>query len=741
MTNKFRNWDIVEYVLGLVAFVSLFLFVHLNMSMELHDPDIWLHIKTGEYIIQHKAIPQTDIFSSTVSGKEWINHSWLAQIIFYLAFHSGGPNNLILLCAIIVLIAFLFLFLSVYKQRKRLSLSVVVLAVAILASKARFNIRPENFSILFFSFYLFLLTRCIRKKWIFLLPLVQLCWVNCHGFFILGPLLVAVFILAEKLKKLKTLPWEWAKTEPLDTRPYRDLVDVLLLVCLVSFLNPFGYKGVFYPFSIIFNSMNRLSIFYRYIQELLPTWRLSLSLILPYYAFIIISLLAFLLNLKRINVAYLLAWLIFLALSFQINRNIIFFNFVAFLTTVDNLSRLQDTKKFNFIEGFFGKSLNLLKYLMLALLILWISMSNYRILRSQYYIFEDNRTKSTLLGVSSGGYPEKAADFILKNNLPDNMFNLFNSGSYLIYRLFPKKRVFIDGRTELYGGEFFDNYQKILNKDKCAINNLFKKFNINTVLLNADSLDIGGLLAYFFNELDWALVYLDEDSMIFVKDDNTQNKTLINKLKVDLKKWQPQKIDFDKLGVRKIAPTPYISLAWMFYYLGFDEQAINEAKEALRILPSAPDAYNIMARIYTKQKLYSQAFEALRLACIYAPYSRETFLSVGDFYMETGKTAEAIALYKKLIKLNPYFPEGHYLLGRSFNQAGNLKLAIKSLRTAIKLNPYSAKYYKELGDLLCKNKDYKRARQVYQDAVYQGLDAEDFYKCLLSIDKKAQAIK
>jgi len=63
------------------------------------------------------------------------------------------------------------------------------------------------------------------------------------------------------------------------------------------------------------------------------------------------------------------------------------------------------------------------------------------------------------------------------------------------------------------------------------------------------------------------------------------------------------------------------------------------------------------------------------------------------------------------------------------------------LRTAIKLNPYSAKYYKELGDLLCKNKDYKRARQIYQDAVYQGLDAEDFYKCLLSIDKKAQAIK
>lgn len=734
MPDKSKIWDIFEYVLGLATVAGLFLFVYLNMSLALKDPDIWLHLKTGEYIVQHKTVPSIEIFSSTVAGKDWIDHSWLVQVIFYLVFRFAGPDGLIFLSAIIVVLAFLFLFLTAYRQRQFLTLSVAILFITICASQVRFNIRPENFSILFFSLYLFILTKLAHKKWVFLLPLIQLIWVNSHGFFVFGPLLVGIFILAERLKRTNLLPWEWGKTELLDRHTYRNLVRVFLLVCLVSFINPYGYKGALYPLGVTLSSIGKSSIFYKHIQELLPSWQ-NHNIFSAYYTLVLLSLLVFLLNFRRINIAYLMLWLISLGLSFRINRNIIFFNFIAFLTTTDGLSKGPPIKKFNFIDAFFGRSIYLLKYAIIIIIIIWVAKKDYSLLNSRYYIFEDNRFKSSLLGIAPKRYPDKAVDFLLENNLPDNTFNLFNYGSYLIYRLFPKKKVFIDGRTELYGDEFFKDYLKIYNVAGGTIKNIFDKYNINTVLLSGDASDIGNLSSYFFNSPDWTLVYFNENSLIFLKN-TPQNKMFISRLSVDLKNWRPAKIDLDKIGIRNIFPDPYIRRARLLYYLGLYEQAIAEAKEALRILPSSAEAYNIIGRIYLKQKLYAPAFENIRLAYIYDPCGKDTLISLGKIYMETDKVKQAIKSYKILIKCNPRLAEGYYLLGLSYNKINEIKLTVKAFKTAIKLNPFNTRYYRDLGELLDKNNDFKGAAQIYKDAIGQGLDTEDFYKRLESVYNK-----
>ena len=720
MSDKNKTWDIIEYFLGITAFIILFLFIHLSMSYELQDPDIWLHIKTGEYIVQHQSIPQTDIFSSTVPGKEWIDHSWLVQVIFYLVFHFAGPDNLILLSVVLLLAAFLFLFFSIYRSRRHLTLGVAILAITILASRIRFNIRPENFSILFFSLYLFILARHINTKWIFLAPLIQLFWVNCHGFFIIGPLLVGVFVLVEKLKRLKILPWEWAKVQPLDNQSYKNLILVFLLMCLVSFINPYGYKGVVYPFSVTFNSIGKLNISYEHIQELLPIWRLNYNTVSAYYILAIISLLFFLLNFKRINLAYLLSWLLFLGISFQVNRNVIFFNFIAFFVINDNLIKMFNINKFSFFEKHFGKSIYLFKYLILLAIIFCFSRSSQSVLNSSYYVSEENSFKSALLGITANEYPDKAIDFLIKNELPANLFNQFNYGSYLIYRVYPKKRVFIDGRTEVYGENFLKDYRRILYINEDTINTLFEKHGINTVFICGKALDIGDLSAYFFHKPDWALIYFESDGIIFVRN-APQNIKLVEKLKIDLSKWQVPKVDLDKMGLGKIFPEEYLKRAWLFYYFGLYEQAVSEAKQALRILPSSPDAYNIIGRVYINQKLYDRAFEFLRLAKIYNPNYKETLISLGQLYKETNEFNKALEIYKKLIKLNPYFAEGYYLLGQLYNQMSDQKLAIKSMRLAIKLNPYVTKYYKELHDILYKNKDLQGASQVDKDATDSGV--------------------
>jgi tetratricopeptide (TPR) repeat protein len=739
MIIKYKTLDILEYVLGIIAVLGLLLFVSLNMSYELQDPDIWLHLKTGEYIVQHKAIPALDIFSSTQANKIWIDHSWLVQVIFYLVFHFGGPDNLIFLSAIITTLAFLFLFLSIYEKRKHLIPIVVLLFTAILASKIRFNIRPENFSILFFSLYIFILKKHLHNKAsAYILALLQLIWVNSHGFFILGPLMLGITILAEIIKKSWLLPWDWSKTESLDTASYKNLKQALILACLACFINPYGFKGILYPLWVSLNSIAKPNIFYTQILELLPTWRFFKTLYY-YYFLVALSLAIFLLNLKKINITHLILWLFLLGISIRVNRNVIYFNFFAFLTITDGMMNLLNIRKFHFIADWFGRSARALLYLMkfaiIAILIFWVIKTNHSILLKRYYIFDENRTKSALLGIGAGRYPEKAADFILENDLPNNIFNQFNHGSYFIYRLFPKKKVFLDGRTELYGDEFYKNFQKIMTVNKDTINEVFLKYGINTVVLSDAGLDIRDLSRYLFNNRNWALVYFDENCLIFVID-SPQNKALIERLKVDLTKWQTKEIDLIKVGLKKVYPDPYMNRAWILYYLGLDEQALNEAKETLRILPSFADSYNIIGRIYIKQKLYEEAFRTLRLASIYAPDSPETLISLGSYYAETEKLDDSLKVYKRLAKTNPRYAEGFYLLGQAYMRVDDTKSAIKSLQTAVKLDPFMAKYYKNLGELLEKNNDLVAATKVYNSAIDMGLDKADFYQSLENLRNK-----
>lgn len=724
-TAKNKIWDILEYAFGFVALISLFIFIHLNMIQELHDPDIWIHLKTGEYILQHKAVPQSDIFSATMLGKEWIEHTWLFRVIYYLLFHYAGIDNLLFFSSILVTLSFLILFLSVYTQRRYLTLLVGMLLLTIFASTTRFNIRPENFSLLFFSLYLFILSRKIRTPWLFLLPLIQLAWVNSHIYFILGPFLLGVLLISEKLKRFLILPWEWNKTDLLDKQSYQNLVRIFLLVCLVSFFNAYGWRGVLNPIWINLSGLGKSNIFYHNIQECLPVWRIRYSIIFPYYILAVLSLCTFLLQLRRINIAYFSIWLIFLIISLRVNRFNVFFNFIAFFTAADNLNKNGYLKKLYSSSVVMKKITYILKYIIVIFVIFWIANLNYNRLISRYYIYEENQLKSSLFGIHADSYPVKAADFIVEQNLPGNIFNLFNCGDYLIYRLYPERKVFIDGRTELYGGDFFKEYLKILSLNKNTIETLFKKYNINTVLLNGNETVTAKLTKYLYDSAEWSLVFFDKDSVIYLKN-APKNKPLIDKFKIDLKKWQAPKPDINRIGLMRVFSDSHIERAWMLFYLGLDEQAMNETKQALRILPSSADSYNIISRIYLKRKLYAEAFENLRLAYIYAPLNAETLISLANFYMTTDRTDAAINAYQKLTRFNPYFADGYYFLAQAYEKKNKLDLAIKSLQKAIKLNPFSPEYYEELVELFNRQKNPEQATKIYRKAVALGLDIGDF---------------
>lgn len=744
MIDKIKFLEALEYFLGISAAIVLSLFVSLKMSNELRDPDIWLHLKTGEYIVQHKSVPHQDIFSSTLSGKVWIDHSWLVQVIFYLIFRIGGPDNLIFLTSFIVVLAFIFLLFSIEEEYRLNAVIISLFFLTVWSSQIRYNIRPENFSILFFSIFLLALTRLLNTRWIFILPLIQLLWVNCHGFFILGPLLVGIFVAGQALKQSAILPWEWNTIGILDRQSYRRLIAVFLLTCLVSFINPYSYEGVLYPLKIVTDFNQKSGIFHKNIVELLPTWEFTKRFhvdLSTYFIFAILSFASFLMNFRSLNVSYLAMWLIFFGISVTVNRNLLFFTFIAFAITSENLINRFKSSKFHIAKKFFKKIIILINIMVLLFIILKIANYGFALLHNSYYIFEENRFKSSFMGISSRAYPEEATDFIIANNLPDNIFNMFNYGSYLIYRVFPKRKVFLDGRTELYGEDFFKDYLKILDVDAETIGRLFKKYKINTVFVS----EIGDekpahLCKYLFDNPHWVLVYFDKNSFIFLRN-IPKNKALINKLKIDLRKWQPPKIDLDKFGLRNIFPEPYLKRAWNFYHLGLFEQATQEVKETLRVDPGSYEAYSILGLIYLRKNLFDLAFENLRLAYIYSPLDDETLKGLGELYLATDKPKPALSIFKILNKSRPNSAEVHYFLGKSYAQTGQIKLAEKSFKEAIKISPNSDNAYKELGILLYQNKEYKEAAKLYKDAIKKGLDYRYFYKRLSALYKKTHTEK
>ena len=162
------------------------------------DPDLWWHLKTGEYIAQHGSVPHADPFSYTRAGQPWVAHEWLTDLLLYALHRATGTAGLIAVFAAILCTAFFFLYL-------RCGPDPYVAGVAVLftawATMPVWGVRPQVISLLLTSLWLLILERSERNSkllW-WTLPLTLL-WVNLHAGFALGLALSALFLLGEGIE-------------------------------------------------------------------------------------------------------------------------------------------------------------------------------------------------------------------------------------------------------------------------------------------------------------------------------------------------------------------------------------------------------------------------------------------------------------------------------------------------------------------------------------------------------------
>ena len=591
------------------------------------------------------------------------------------------------------------------------------------------------FSLLFFACYMYILALHIDKRWsLYALFVVQVLWVNFHGFFFFGPFIVLVGIGAEFLKRHVQLPWEWNVSGRLTDGEYARLKRIFIAVILASLFNPLTFRGAWYPIGILLQLSGESRIFFQYIQELRPPIELhtifSTSHFMHYKLLILISFLTFVFNRRRIDIGDFFIWAVFLGVSLSAVRNIVFFAFAAYLVCMTNTAtrtftdilpvRFSDTR-FVHITGMMLK----------IALMMW--MLNYGTAISQrgYFDFDRYEMKSEFGGITQRSYPHKAADFLVEHDIAGNFFNDFNSGAYLIGRCYPNIRVFIDGRTEVYGPKLFEEYRKIwVDGNKNLFSEAVDKYALTGALLHSVQAPIPEkTLKLFSGSEEWVLVYLDYDGVIFLKD-IPENHQHIEKLKIDLDTWEPPSTDLFRLGSRRVVPYQHVHRAQTLEAMGFDDLALQEAKEALDISPGFAEPYRLMGKIYGRRNEHMKAFKNFRIATMINPHDPDLRLNLGLAYEQLGDFTNALKQYEVFMKGRQDDFRGYFARARVLITDGQYDVAMDSIRHAHSHAPQSVKELLDLGDLFCELKQFEFAKDVFDMAVSTGIQLPDVYNRL-----------
>jgi hypothetical protein len=171
----------------------VFLAIAVACGLTPMQTDSWWQLRAGRDMWLSRSVLLTDVYSHTAYGSFWPNHEWLAEVIFFGVFRTGGLPLLTLFAAGLIVGGWILSWrLAKGPVRERF----IWVAVALLPSSIWWEPRPHAFSLLFITATVFLIAR--RRFW--WLPLIFVVWANCHGGVLLGFVLLGAGLGAQVLR-------------------------------------------------------------------------------------------------------------------------------------------------------------------------------------------------------------------------------------------------------------------------------------------------------------------------------------------------------------------------------------------------------------------------------------------------------------------------------------------------------------------------------------------------------------
>ena len=488
---------------GLLPVAAAALFASAVARFPIVTPDVWWHLATGRAVAD-SGIPRTDLFSWTLGDRPWLAHEWLADLVLHAASGAGGLLGVVALRAALLLAAACLAYRAA-RLHASLLVALPLAAAAGFVSQRNWLDRPQLWSYALAALLLLVLERDRLRptRFVYALPLLFALWVNLHGGFMLGLVLLVLWTAAARLE---------ARQVP---GPARPLPWWIAPLCLAStLLNPHGLEGVVYPWRYVGSGLAET------IQEeqagLLagPQAWMHLALALA----LVVLLVAPLVRGRRVPlphvvVAATLVWLSMprlasFSLPLAAERHVPLFLFAA----VPILAwRLESA-----LGGWPGRALERaaptlaggpawLAGVTLAGFALWSAAATFP---------RDGSPRARLL---PGRFPEAGAAWLASRELPPRLVNPYRWGGFLAYRLGPRYRVSIDSRGDLYGPELLREDELLYRMppgSQAAVESLLARWDADVIVWYFLTIDFGPLQVHPFtrwllSRSDWRLVFYD----------------------------------------------------------------------------------------------------------------------------------------------------------------------------------------------------------------------------------------
>jgi hypothetical protein len=470
--------------------VAVFLLAGLVIAQAAHsftDPDYWWHFKTGEFIVTHRAIPRVDIFSSTAAGRPWVTHEWLAEVLIYLLVQAGGYGTALAAFTLAPLASVVVLWRLLTKERVNPRAGIPVLALSTLMIAMYGTVRPQILSWLMFSVLVYALYgyHSGRLRHLWGLPLLFVVWANLHLSFTLGLALLAVFIGSVAGQQLI------ARERPRVTH----LLVILAASVAASCLNPNGARLLIYPLQYL----PLRETFLPAIAE----WK-SPDFQSVVFAPLLVALAILLVtgvNPGRLDLWPLSLGLFTAALALESARYDAVFA-IAFVPIAGTAIRDRWTWAAQAQTPPTG-SRAALNWALCGITVAAIALAFRPSTWSEFR--HDPRT-------SGQPIPVDAVNVIAQQYPNARIFNQYEWGGYLIYRLWPNQRPFVDGRGEMFPPELLTQYLDAYVA-KPGWSGILDRYGINLVLVRSDSPLAGALET----NPGWRLVKSDKVAAIYVR--------------------------------------------------------------------------------------------------------------------------------------------------------------------------------------------------------------------------------
>ena len=417
----------------IVLFISISLFF---TSQYILETDYFWHIKAGEYMFNNGILTH-DVFSWFASGKYWMSHEWLFEIILYSLKLVFGNYHIMVYVFISLTLLFLILF-SLNREGYSKNIFYTLLFLVLFSTMAFgfIQARPHLLSYSFLALTIYLCLNLYKNKdskKIYFLPLITIIWANIHGGSSnLSYLLCGLFLVCGLFNfKLNKMESERISKKQI----YRYLLVIIL--CMIGVcINIHGFKMFIYPYENILDTTMLKNI-----AEWQPTSYMVVSHYV-YYLYLLFIIITMLVSSKRIKLIDLMLLLVVSFLGLKSVRFWLYSPIIMSFVIFDYVKEIKVSTK--------------TLYIFSSLIIMVLGVSIYGFV---------NRNITYTLNIS-----DKVVK-VIEEIKPKRLFNTYDYGGELIYHDIP---VFIDGRADLYSKyslkDYFDmsnlndGYEEIINK-------------------------------------------------------------------------------------------------------------------------------------------------------------------------------------------------------------------------------------------------------------------------------------